>query len=76
MSGIKIHKQDLAQFIILIDLISIFSVAIFMMVLKKRQLEFIRAFKIETIQMDDYALRISNLPKISTYRGDQNVLKA
>lgn len=37
VSDIKIHKQDLAHFIILIDLICIFSVALFMFIIKKRQ---------------------------------------
>ena len=49
---------------------------IFLVIIKERQRQFIKAFKVQTIQMDDYAIRIDDLPPIETYGGDRDVLKA
>ena len=44
-----IYKQDFAYFVIFIDLLVIISIVVFFSIIKQRQLEFIKAFKVQTI---------------------------
>jgi hypothetical protein len=49
VADVYLYKQDLAYFVIFIDVICIISVIIFIVVIKERQNHFIKAFKVKTI---------------------------
>ena len=49
LEDVYIYKQDLAFFIIFIDMMCIISVILFLIIIKERQNKFIKAFKIQTI---------------------------
>lgn len=46
MEDLFIFKQDLASFIIFIDLLCVISVIAFLVIIKERQRQFIKAFKV------------------------------
>ena len=73
---VKFKKEDFAFFVIFTDFTVMCILVAFGIWLEKRQNEFIEEFKEEAIQMDDYAVRISNLPPINFYKGDEHVLRA
>jgi hypothetical protein len=61
--GYSIDKDDLGLIIVCIDLISVFATIIFIYYLDLKQTEYIELFKMQTMQMSDFAIRVKNLPR-------------
>ena len=71
-----IQKDSFGIFVVIIDLLVIITILLFIYILDARQNEYIKVFKDKTIQMDDFAIRVKNLPKDSEYGDKEDILKA
>lgn len=66
----QITKVDFGLLIIIFEFVVITIMMQFNILIKKRQEQFITAFKEKAIEMDDYSLKISHLPDAQEYFGD------
>jgi len=69
-------KDNFGILVVLIDVLSIICILIFIYVIGVRQNEFIEAYKADTIQMDDYTIKVKNLPKDGAFDHEELILKA
>jgi hypothetical protein len=65
----KVNKSDFGIFVVLMDFLVIIILILFVNFLDKRQREFAEAFADQTIEMSDFCMRFSKMPKNSWYAG-------
>ena len=65
----KVNKSDFGIFVVLMDFLVIIILILFVNFLDKRQREFAEAFADQTIEMTDFCMRFSKMPKNSWYAG-------
>lgn len=72
----KFKKENFGLFVVLIDFLVIICIILFIWIISMRQREFVDAFKDDTIQIDDYTIKVKNLPKDVDFDYDELILKA
>lgn len=69
-------KDSFGIFVVFIDFIVVVIILIYISMLSRKQKEFIKVFKDETMQMDDFSIRIKNLPLDGEFENREDILKA
>lgn len=69
-------KRYLGLLVVGVDGIVILSFFIFIIILRNRQDEYIHQYKMQTIEMSDFTIRVENLPCDIAYGDNEHVLKA
>lgn len=69
-------KSSFGLFVVVIDFAVILTIIIFIYIVEARQQDFIKAFKSNTIQMNDFTIRVKNLPRDEIYGGKEEILRA
>ena len=69
------NRDNLVFIIIATDIAVIISYIIFIEFLNYQQDHFYEEFAQQTIEMNDFSVRIENLPGFQYHEGDENVLK-
>lgn len=64
------------MFVIIIDFFVVMTVLIFVSCLSRKQNQFIKAFKEQTLYMEDFAIKIKNLPFDYQFDNKEDILKA
>ena len=75
-STYQFAKEDFGVVIVMMDFIVIVMYLYFVMFIDSSQKEFIKEFKDQSIEMDDFAVEVSPLPKNSFFGGNEHVLRA
>ena len=70
-----IARENLGYLIASIDMLVVISFLIFIQVIESSQKAYAKKFKDQTIEMDDFTLRIKNLPVDTDYANDQHQLR-
>lgn len=76
ITGKFISKEELGMMVVFVDMVVVVVFLIFLEVAENGQKDYVEQFKDETIEMDDFSLRVKNLPKDSYYGGEPDHLKA
>lgn len=74
--GTDITKESFGIFVVFIDFAVVFILMAFIFVIDARQKEFIKLFKQKTIEMNDFTVRVKNLPSDGEYGAKEHILKA
>lgn len=74
--GYRMPETALGPLLVGMNAVSVFTVILFIVYVEILQEEYILEFKSQTVSMSDFAIRVKNLPKASTYGGDLDVLRA
>ena len=69
------NRDNMVFLVIATDFIVIICFMIFIEVLSFQQTHFSKEFAEQTIEMNDFSVRIENMPEFGYYRGDETVLK-
>lgn len=72
----ELKKEDLGIYVVMIDFIVILIILLWIYIISARLEEFVDSFKADTIQMDDYTIKVKNLPKDALFGNDELILKA
>lgn len=76
LNGKKIQRETLGMIIVVVDmLVGIFFV-IFIKFMEVSQKRYVAKYKEEAIEMDDFTVRVQNLPNNHMYANDPEILKA
>jgi hypothetical protein len=71
-----IDKSLFGLIVVLVDVAVIIAFYVFTAVVRQRQLEYIREFKLQSIQMSDFTVRLEGLPCDLEYGDNEHVLRA
>ena len=66
----EISKDSFGLMVVVIDILCVMVILASITIIGRRQQEFIDAFKDDTIQMDDYTIKVKQLPKDAEFGGD------
>jgi hypothetical protein len=76
LTGGEISKEEVGTLVVFIDMIIVICFLLFLEVAENGQNDFVTKFKDDTIEMDDFSIRVKHLPKDSLYGNEPNHLKA
>jgi hypothetical protein len=76
ITGNVISKEELGMMVVFIDMIIVVCFLIFLEVAENGQKDYVTKFKDQTIEMDDFSIRVKNLPKDAHFGGEPDHLKA
>lgn len=71
-----ISKNDLGLIVVLSDMLVVVILIFFVNFLERRQNEYTLMAKDETIEMDDFGVRLSNMPRDKLFGGSFQLFKA
>ena len=75
-TDLEVQKSHFGLGVVLIDVVVVISFYVFTTVVRSRQLEYIREFKLQSIQMSDFTVRVEGLPEDADYGENDAVLRA
>ena len=73
--GYDYTREDLAIFVVLFDIASCVMIMIFGWALNRAQHIYVKKFMMSTIEMNDFTVRVKNLPLPSRYEAKDIMLK-
>lgn len=72
----EVNKNDFGIFVVVFDFLVVIVLIWFVNYLEKRQKAFCEKFQDETIEMSDFCMRLSGMPKNSFFSGKETLLKS
>ena len=72
----EVNKNDFGIFVVVFDFLVVVILIIFVGMLDRRQKAYAEKFQDETIEMSDFCIRFSGMPKNEHFSGKETVLKA
>lgn len=75
-SGEPLQKTEMANVIVWIDMVVVVSFLIFIWVMEDSQEAYAQQFKEESIEMNDFSIRVKGMPLDHQYGNDENNLRA
>jgi len=75
-SGEPLQKAEMADVIVWIDMVVVVSFLIFIWIMEDSQEAYAHQFKEESIEMNDFSIRVKGMPLDHQYGNDENNLRA
>lgn len=75
LNGAEITKNDMALYVVFIDMVVVVCFLIFIWIIEDSQESYANQFKDESIEMNDFAIRVKGMPHDNKYGSSDNTLR-